>query len=267
MKMAPKQNLIKEGLANFNYKKCCIRSAPLPMNVTCQINDTYDELIMLEEEFYLKNNNILSLMGSLNHLANGTRYNINYAVSLLQHFVSNLHPIIWILTLHILAYICGTIHYSIQYHANIDPQPVGYCNSLFDDNLSSGKSTMGYALNVAGGLISWSSKAQARFMLSSTEVEYLAQVHVAKEAIWIDEFIWDIIPEVTLPVAIYADSQGAMDLPRTTKHHARTKHIKRAQHWIDKAVPHGEVHFKYILTQDNVHSSITFYIMSVWRVS
>jgi hypothetical protein len=251
------QNLIKEVLAKFNYEKCRIRSTPLPTNVTRQINDAYDEPITPEEEFYLKDKNILSLMGSLNHLANGTRYDIAYAVSLLQRFVSNPRPIIWTLALHILAYIRGTIHYSIRYHANTDAQPIGYCDSSFEDDLSSSKSTMGYAFKVAGGLISWSSKAQARVALSSTEAEYLAQVHAAKEAIWIDEFIGDIVPEVTLPVTIYADNQGAMDLTRTTKHHARTKHIKRAQHWVREAVSHGEVRFEYISTQDNVADLFT----------
>jgi hypothetical protein len=118
---------------------------------------------------------------------------------------------------------------------------------------------MGYAFKVAGGLVSWSSKAQAGIALSSTEAEYLAQVHAAKEAIWIDEFVGDIFPEVSLPITIYADNQGAIDLTRITKHHARTKHIKRAQHWVREAVrvSHGEVRFEYISSQDNVADLFT----------
>ena len=43
----------------------------------------------------------------------------------------------------------------------------------------------GYAFCMDGGAVSWNSRKQALVSLSTTESEYVAVTHAAKEAIWI----------------------------------------------------------------------------------
>jgi len=46
-------------------------------------------------------------------------------------------------------------------------------------------SIAGYSFFIGNGTVSWSSKHQAIIALSTAEVEYIAGVHAAKEAIWL----------------------------------------------------------------------------------
>jgi hypothetical protein len=43
----------------------------------------------------------------------------------------------------------------------------------------------GFVFLVDGGAVSWSSKKQELVTLSTTEAEYVAATHAAKEAVWI----------------------------------------------------------------------------------
>jgi hypothetical protein len=46
-------------------------------------------------------------------------------------------------------------------------------------------SISGYVFRVGSGAITWSSKKQSIITLSSTEAEYIAQIHTAEEATWL----------------------------------------------------------------------------------
>ena len=65
---------------------------------------------------------------------------------------------------------------------------------------------------LAGGAVSWSSKKQTSVALSSTEAEYIASVHAAKEAIWLKRLLRDIWqqPKLDTPVPLLIDNQSAI---------------------------------------------------------
>jgi len=76
------------------------------------------------------------------------------------------------------------------------------------------------------GAITWSSKKQHIIALLSTEAEYIAQMHAAKEALWIRTFIGEFHKEFgTSPVLINGDDQGVIALAKDSKFHMHTKHI------------------------------------------
>src|SRR5688500_4321511 len=57
------------------------------------------------------------------------------------------------------------------------------------DDLPTRRSTSGYVFYLSKGPFSWSSKKQATVALSSTEGEYMALTHAAKEAILLRRFL------------------------------------------------------------------------------
>ena len=100
--------------------------------------------------------------------------------------------------------------------------------------------------------MSWSLKKQNIVSLSSTEAEYIAQTHAAKEGIWLKSFISEIGGGEGKPLTISCDNQGAIALAKDNKFHARTKHIDLRYHFIHEAVENGKVKVKYVPMDDNV---------------
>jgi hypothetical protein len=47
-------------------------------------------------------------------------------------------------------------------------------------------------------------------MLSSTEAEYIAETHAAKEGIWLKTFVKEVVGEEQGPLTIMGDNQGAI---------------------------------------------------------
>jgi len=58
-------------------------------------------------------------------------------------------------------------------------------NGMNHDN----HSTSGYAFSLGSGLVTWRSKKQPTIAMTSTEAEYIASCHGAKEAIW----LWSLL--------------------------------------------------------------------------
>ena len=99
-----------------------------------------------------------------------------------------------------------------------------------------------------GGAVSWSSKRQDTISLSTTEAEYIALSHAAKEAIWIRNFISEIFGSVTEPILINSDNQSAIALAKDDRYHARTKHIDIRYHFIRYVIEEGKIRLSYCPT-------------------
>ena len=97
----------------------------------------------------------------------------------------------------------------------------------------------------------WSSKKQYIIALLSTEAEYIAQMHAAKEALWICTFWAEMQNAKPETIKLNCDNQGAIALSKDNKFHSRTKHIDIRYHFIHEAVEDGKLAVAYIPTEDN----------------
>jgi hypothetical protein len=61
----------------------------------------------------------------------------------------------------------------------------GYMDADWATDVNNRKSTSGFVFMLGGAAISWGSKKQTSVALSSTEAEYIATAHAAKEAVWL----------------------------------------------------------------------------------
>jgi hypothetical protein len=68
-------------------------------------------------------------------------------------------------------------------------------------------------------------KKQEIIVLSTTEAEYVAMTHAAKEALWLQSLIGEIFGKFTGPTTLYGDNQGAIALTRDHQYQARTENI------------------------------------------
>ena len=135
------------------------------------------------------------------------------------------------------------------------PAAEGFC----DADLGGQKhchSISGYSFHIGARAISWNSKKQHVVVLSSTKAEYIAQMHMAKEPLWLCSFLQELHSISDDPLILNCNNQGAT-LAKDNKFHACTKHIAVHYHFICKAVEDGKVAVWYVLTGDNVSDIFT----------
>ncbi len=78
--------------------------------------ETQPQLIPNADKGFMGDKDYRTVLGSLNHIANGTQPDISFATNYLQRYASDAHPIHWNRTMHVLAYLKGTIEYRITYN-------------------------------------------------------------------------------------------------------------------------------------------------------
>ena len=107
------------------------------------------------------------------------------------------------------------------------------------------------------GAVTWSSKKQYIVALSSTEAEYIALSHTAKEALWLKAFLAEIQVKDAMPIKIHCDNQGSIALSKDNKFHGGTKHIDIRYHFIREAIAARNVVVEYVATEDNIADVFT----------
>jgi hypothetical protein len=261
--------LIEKTLKKFKMFECVPKYTPIPPGLD-RVNEFHEcqlRSMTQDEEYFMWDKDYLSLLGSLNHIALGTRPDIAYSVALLQHYSNDSRPIHWKMGQHVLAYLKATASYSITYHQRKDGEeermmPVGYADAShadvkFENGVAMRKSTMGYIFTLAGGAVSWSSSKQRIVALSTTEAEYLSSVHTRKQALWMFKFLNGTQVGQPLPYLIFVDNLSAIALTEETTKHARTKHFDTNWAWIRDCVREKELIFKYTPSEENAADIMT----------
>ena len=154
-------------------------------------------------------------VGLLLYLAISTRPDIAFPIGILSQFVDNPGRVHWEGVKHVFRYLAGTRD------GAVDGATQEHWHAI-----------TGYAFLIDRGAISWSSKKQEIIMLSTTESEYVATTHAAKEVIWLCRFIGEVFQPLTNPILLYSDSRAAISLTRDRSYHAHTKHIDIWYHFI-----------------------------------
>ena len=174
-----------------------------------------------------------------------------FAVGVFFQFIQNLGPMHWEDVKRLISYLastkglwltfCGKKQSLLEGYSDLDWVSQKHCHSI-----------SGFTFHYGQGTISWSLKKQAIIALSSTEAEYIAQTHVAKEAMWLKTFVNKTRGGQAGLLIIMVDNQSAIVLARDNKFHSHTKHIDLHYHFIHEAVEDEQIKMEYILTVDNI---------------
>jgi len=121
----------------------------------------------------------------------------------------------------------------------------------------------GYVFMVDGGAVLWSSKKQELVTLSTTEAEYVAQTHAAKEAVWLRCLFGKLFPVINKPTDLHSDSQSVIALTIGGHYHARTKHIDIRYHFIRHIIKARSIKFIYCPTDQQTADTLTKALPSV----
>ena len=115
----------------------------------------------------------------------------------------------------------------------------------------------GYAFCIDGGAVSWNLRKQAIILLSTTESEYIAMTHIAKEAIWMCMFLGEVLHPLFKLMLLYCNNQSAIAVAKENQFHTHTKHIDIQYHFICEAITCNIIEVRYCPTQHMVADIFT----------
>lgn len=137
----------------------------------------------------------------------------------------------------ILRYLQGTLAHGLVFRrARDDMKLVGYSDSSHNVDEDDGRSTTGHVFYYSGSPITWCSTKQETVTLSSCEAEFMAATEAAKQAIWLQDLLEEIIGKLSEKVTIFIDDKSALALTKNPVFYGRSKHIHRRYHFIRECV-------------------------------
>uniref|UniRef100_A0A0A9WFE7 Retrovirus-related Pol polyprotein from transposon TNT 1-94 n=1 Tax=Lygus hesperus TaxID=30085 RepID=A0A0A9WFE7_LYGHE len=240
---------INEILKRFKMETANPISTPLDVNVKFEPT----EAIPSEMDKYP----FRSLIGSLMYLAIGTRPDIDHAVIYLSQFNSCYTEVHWKAAKRILRYLKGTMNRKLIYSRK-NEELIGYSDADWGICRIDRHSFSGFVFTLSGAAISWMSKKQRTVALSSVEAELMCISEGVKEAIiYLEKFLRELGFSMSLPIALYNDSQGAQEHLKNPAYRSRTKHIDIRNHFIKQNIQEGLIDLKYLATEDMVADFLT----------
>ncbi|KAI5434590.1 hypothetical protein KIW84_021430 [Lathyrus oleraceus] len=129
----------------------------------------------------------------------------------------------------ILRYLRGTTSARLYFGGN-KATLMGYSDSGMAGDIDSRKSTLGYMIKFAGGVVAWQSRLQKCVALSSTEVEFIAVTEACKKLLWLKKFLKEL-GFVKDEYVLFVYNQSAIHLGNNLTFHNRSQHIDVRYHW------------------------------------
>ena len=234
-------------LEQYGFENVCHVSTPMDPNVHLSKSDlpqTPQEFAVMKDKPYRE------AIGSLNYMSLGTHPDIAYVVSVLSHYLDNPKLVHWAAVKWVFAYLAGMVNLALTFGGmELDLEGYTDVDGSMDEDW---KAMSGYAFLMDGGAVLWNTKKQEIIALSTTEAEYVATTHAAKEGLWLRTFMNQVFGEVTGPLTLHSDNQSVITLTRDHQYHTHTKHIDIRFHFIQWIVEDGKMKLIYCPTEEMV---------------
>jgi hypothetical protein len=246
------RSYIQSILRRYNFQD--LKPLSIPMDPSTRLS-TAQAPSTTQEFAAMRNVPYHEAVGSLMYAALGTRPDIAYAVQTVSRFAKNPGPAHWEAVKRVFRYLKGTSELFLTF-GGAEKELTGYADA--DGSMAEDRHAIsGYAFILHGGAVSWSAKRQEIVSLSTTESEYVAATHAAKEALWLRSLLSQIFQIEPKPTTLFSDNQSAIALTKDHQYHARTKHIDVRFHFIRYVVENGQLRLIYCPTDDMIADTLT----------
>ena len=119
------------------------------------------------------------------------------------------------------------------------------------------RSVTGFATFLEGAPVTHKSGLQKCVLLSVTEAEAMAGVHCVQDMLFIWEVITSMGLKVKLPMVIWCDNKGAVDLANNWSANGRTRHVSTKLNFLRDLKEEGVVQMKWISGEMNCSDLFT----------
>jgi hypothetical protein len=153
-----------------------------------------------------------SVIGSIMYAMICLRSDVSYALSVMSRYHSNYGEAHWTIVKNILKYLKRTKEVFLVFGGEEELVVKGYNDASFQTDADDSKSQSDFVFCLNGGAVSWKSFKQDTVANSMTKAEYIAASEVAKEAVWISNFISElgVVPSASSPMDLYCDNSRAI---------------------------------------------------------
>jgi hypothetical protein len=190
------------------------------------------------------------VIGSLLYIMIGTRPDIAYAVTKLSQFAANPNQEHLDRVLCICRYLLGTSQYALVYDGKSNGGLIGFADSDWASDPIMRKSTTGYLVKLANGVVCWNSQVQKSIALSSTEAEYMSLTDMSRQLVWIQSLFEELGINLS-PIPLCGDNQGSIFLASNLAQEKRIKHIDLWYHYICEVIQLKKIELFFIEGSEN----------------
>ena len=98
-----------------------------------------------------------------------------------------------------------------------------------------------------------------RIALSTMEVEFMAFLATAQEAVWLKRFLYhlDVVKHISQLMVVYSDNEAAIAYTKDPKYHGKTKYIDRRFNYFKDLTEQKELNKVYISMHEMLADSFT----------
>jgi hypothetical protein len=242
-----------------NIFKGCSMSTPLPQN--------YEEIVTRESvpdkgqgKQWFDTFPYLNIIGALLYLSLNTRPMITFAVNFLARFSTKpTYGACWCVA-WLMSYVAGTTNHGIVYFYKWAEELYAMCDANWGGHDKLGRSTAGYMIFWAGGLLSWGSKLMKTIATSSMQAEYQAYYYCITDLVFIRSLMTELSIVIKRPFRMFSDAKSAIATALAEFFHAMVKHYLIKYHWIRQHLQGGiypTVELMYLPTEFMVADCMT----------
>lgn len=190
-----------------------------PMDAGLKLSKAQEEPNTDEKEYPRR-------IGCLRYLVH-TRPDLSYSVGVLSRYMHEPKESHASALKQILRYIKGTCGYGLNFRRSSNETIVGYSDSSHNVDVDDGRSTTCHMFYLNDCPITLCSQKQETVALSSCEAEFMAATEAAKQAIWLQELLAEVMEKPCERVLVRIDNKSAIALTKNPVFHGRNKHIHK----------------------------------------
>ncbi|THH13070.1 hypothetical protein EUX98_g9761, partial [Antrodiella citrinella] len=134
----------------------------------------------------------------------------------------------------------------------------GWTDSDWARDIDDRRSVSGYVFRLGGSTVSWSSKKQASVATSSSEGEYMALAHGARQGLWLRYLLHELgVDADKKPTWIRVDNRSAISVSKEARSTGLMKHIAIRYHIVRERVADDTFVIKHCISSDMIADGLT----------
>jgi hypothetical protein len=188
-----------------------------------------------------------SMIGSVLYLF-ASRPDIMLSVCMYARFQANPKECHLMAVKRIFRYLVHTPNLGLWYPKGSTFDLLGYSDSDYAGCKVDQKSSTGTCQFLGRSLVSWSSKKQNSFALSTAEAEYVAASACCAQLLWVKQTLSDYGCKFS-KIPLLCDNESAIKLANNLVQHSRTNHIDIRHHFLRDHKAKGDISLRHVSTE------------------